>query len=666
MFIGIHLNPQMYPPGWLVQKPDGKPLPLEARIPDKMTRKNQQENAVKRELEKRLSYEKMVADISSMAVMVEDLAYFQEQCLQIMGRTLDVSRIYIFKLNSGAGTIENTFEWVAEGVSSAKEHPGQVPKDALDWFLNVLREEGVFKYSNTDDISIKSGRAYIQDEKTKSMLVVPFNIKKQFRGFLGFDECRYHREWVEEDINILKTAGQIVAKTIESKNDENELVKQRSRLVAIFRSVSDAIITVDKALYVIEANRSTEKICGIPKKRIVGQQLEDLSNPILQSCINLLKETLKTGKIIREHQIDYWSSKTEKRSLIATSSPLHENENASTGVVLTIRDITRLRKLERELKDRHRFHKIVGKSGRMQEIFTLIEDLADMETTVLIRGESGTGKEMVANALHKVGNRALKPFVPVNCSVLAENLLESELFGHVKGAFTGAVSEKIGRFQRADGGTLFLDEIADISPLIQLKLLRVLQEKEFERVGDSEPTKVDVRIITSTNCDLMKKVKQGTFREDLYYRLKVMELVLPPLRERSGDIPLLIDHFCAKFNERYKKNITGVSERVLKCFMQYLWPGNIRELEHAIEHAYVLCREKIVRYDHIPLELQDGGSDSRAPRNYSRQDEREDILRMLKQTGGNKAKAARLLDIDRKTLYRRMQKYGLSTSSLNL
>ena len=266
----------------------------------------------------------------------------------------------------------------------------------------------------------------------------------------------------------------------------------------------------------------------------------------------------------------------------------------------------------------------------------------------------------MAEALHYKGVRGGRPLVKVNCSALSESLLESELFGHVKGAFTGAVKDKVGRFQRADGGTIFLDEIGDISHRIQLGLLRVLQEMEFERVGESTPIKVDVRVIAATNRDLAARVKRGEFREDLYYRLKVVELSLPPLRERTEDIPLLVDHFLDKFNKKMGKKISAVSADVQACFMDYAWPGNIRELEHTMEHAFILCRQSTISVEHLPGPLRDNWvSGTRSSREKER-DEPGEILRALEKTAGNKAKAARLLGFDRKTLYRKMEKYGLS------
>jgi two-component system, NtrC family, response regulator HydG len=276
---------------------------------------------------------------------------------------------------------------------------------------------------------------------------------------------------------------------------------------------------------------------------------------------------------------------------------------------------------------------------------------------VLITGESGTGKELVAEALHHCGMRRQGPLVKVNCAALPDSLLESELFGHVKGAFTGAAMARVGRFQRADGGTLLLDEIGDVSPRLQLALLRVLQDGQVERLGDSRPIHVDVRVVASTNRNLAQRVARGEFREDLFYRLKVAEIALPPLRERREDIPLLIEHVVERLNRKLRREIRGVAPEVERVCLEHAWPGNVRELEHALEHAFIRCREDVVRVEHLPDEvarvapfgaggsLDEGNADA--------------IRRALKTSGGNKAKAARLLGIDRKTLYRKLTRYGL-------
>ncbi len=620
------------------------------------------DNSDKDELRKRLAYEKMVADISSLAVFVEDLDGFQRQAFDMMAAIIDVSRIYLFRLNDEIDRMELIYNWVAEGIEPEDTHAIKVPLSKFAWGLDKLLKNEIVNYEDTKEIPSEFERNYILEEKTKSILVMPMWVKGSLYGYTGFDEVRFHRKWHKEDIDILKTITQIVAKAIESNIDKEEIQNHRSRLQAIFRSVDDAIITVDKDMKVIEANQSTLDICGLDPDLIIGRKI--FKNPqvkCMQPCLDVLTKTLKTKETVREHQIECRHQHKERQTVVVTSSPLLADNGDFMGAVLAVRDISRLNQLERELKERNKYQNIVGKSREMQQVYALIEDLADLETTVLVRGASGTGKELVAKALHEQGRRAGKPIVVVNCSALAENLLESELFGHVKGAFTGAVSDKIGRFQMADGGTIVLDEIADISPMIQLKLLRVIQEKQFEQVGVSRPTKVDVRIIALTNSDLKEKVSEGTFRKDLYYRLKVMEIILPSLRRRTGDLPLLIDHFLKLFNRRYQKKIKKVNDKVLKAFMQYPWPGNVRELEHAIEHAFVLCKEATIRSAHIPMEILENISErTSSVKKRSVENEREIIFDTLGQTDWNKAKAARLLGMDRSTLYRKIQKYNIS------
>ena len=296
----------------------------------------------------------------------------------------------------------------------------------------------------------------------------------------------------------------------------------------------------------------------------------------------------------------------------------------------------------------------------MQKVYSLIESLADVETTVLITGESGTGKELAAEALHFMGGRRDRPLVTVNCSALSENLLESELFGHEKGAFTDAHARRIGKFEQCNGGTIFLDEIGEMSPANQGKLLRVLENQEFERVGGNETIKVDVRIIAATNKDLREKVKRGEFREDLYYRLKVVEVSLPPLRDRREDIPVLVAHFLEQFNKQFHKAIGTVSADVEKIFLNYPWPGNVRELKHAIEHSFILCRGDTITADHLPHHLIASWEAGDSPRPASGNIDAQTILQALEKTAGNKARAARLLGVDRKTLYRNIEKYNIS------
>ena len=478
-----------------------------------------------------------------------------------------------------------------------------------------------------------------------------------------------NRRTVEDSVSPLRNQnGEIVGfRTVgrditQRKLIEKELTEHRSRLEAIFGSVKESIITVDMDFRVTEANQATESICGINPRDIIGKSFTDYPMPCSRFCSDVLKQTLTKKSPVKEYHIECGHQQHQKQLVSVSSAPLHDDSGVSSGAVLVIRDISLISNLEMELRERHQFHNLIGRSRRMRDIYRLLEDLTNIETTVLITGESGTGKELVARALHYSGQRAFKPFVAVNCSALTESLLESELFGHVKGAFTGAIKDKIGRFQAASGGTILLDEIGDIAPLVQLKLLRILQEKTIERVGDTQPLKVDVRVIASTNRDLKEKVRRGEFREDLYYRLKVVEVTLPPLRERREDIPLLISHFCALFNARFNRGIEGVSQEVLNSFMQYPWPGNVRELEHVMEHAFIVCRSSVITREHLPVELLDFRPPDRsaAPRGSATSVlDAGAILEALKKTRWNKTKAATLLGISRRTMHRKLHEFQI-------
>jgi two-component system response regulator AtoC len=323
--------------------------------------------------------------------------------------------------------------------------------------------------------------------------------------------------------------------------------------------------------------------------------------------------------------------------------------------------------LREKLSQKYNFNNIIGKNKKMLELFDLIKDIAKTNSTILINGESGTGKELIANAIHFNSDRIKKPFVKVNCGVLAENLLESELFGHMKGSFTGAIRDKLGRFEIANGGTIFLDEIGDISANMQLKLLRVLQEGEFERVGGTETIKVDVRIIAATNKDLAQMMMEGIFRQDLYYRLNVIPLEVPPLRERKDDIPLLISHFLEKFNKQFNKKIEIIEDDAMKCLQNYSWQGNIRELENLIERSVVLNKTgKLTMRDfpnyvvnnesQIELDIDTDGSLINIVDTY----EKQIILKALKENNFNKLRTAEKLGIHRSTFMSKLKKYDIS------
>ncbi|MBE9504261.1 MAG: sigma 54-interacting transcriptional regulator [Proteobacteria bacterium] len=439
--------------------------------------------------------------------------------------------------------------------------------------------------------------------------------------------------------------------------------RYRSNLEAIFRSVEDGIVSVDNEMNIVEVNHAIKNICKYSREETAGKNFHSIHLPCNKKCQSVLMQTIETQKAVEMYRLECQNSEKADQVVTLRTSPLIDEMGNFSGAILIVRDETHVVQLEKDLEERQQFHRIIGKSEKMLKLYSLIEDLTEVDTTVLIMGESGTGKELVAEALHHGGGRSKKPFIKVNCSALPENLLESELFGHVKGAFTGAVKDKAGRFEKANGGSIFLDEIGDISPRMQLRLLRVLQEREFERVGDSTPVKVDVRIIAATNQDLRARVREGVFREDLYYRLKVVQLNIPPLRERREDIPLLLDHFIKKFNHKFGKHVTGLSDDAMKPFFNYPWPGNIREMEHSMEHAFILCHGNMITVEEVTPEIIDFAKSSAPSEEMGEGDEHQRIIEALKKSAWNKAKAARILGIGRATMYRKMEKYNIDPDS---
>lgn len=444
------------------------------------------------------------------------------------------------------------------------------------------------------------------------------------------------------------------ALSVKCLKDEQE--RYRANLDAIFSSVSDAIVMFDRELRLVEFNSAARVACGYMNENI-GKPAPELGLGCAGACHHLIAHVFQDKVPQRLNRIECRKNDGTVRVVSFTATPVADFDGSTKGCVAVIRDETRLDQLEKGLLHRNRFYHIIGSSLVMQKLYALTEALADVQTTVLINGESGTGKELFAAALHNAGSRKHGPFVKVNCSALSENLLESELFGHTRGAFTGAIADKIGRFEKAHGGTIFLDEIGDISPAMQMRLLRVLQEHEIERVGDSTTRKVDVRVIAATNQDLSKKVLQGQFRQDLYYRINVVRLILPPLRERTDDIPQLVAHFLDIFNEKFGKSIRLLSDDVIDLFSRHAWPGNVRELEHVIEHACIICHSDVITLADLPLELfvlQKGGPPL-SPTTLQSSNTQLTLEEALSKTGGNKSRAARLLGISRRTVYRHME-----------
>ncbi len=454
-----------------------------------------------------------------------------------------------------------------------------------------------------------------------------------------------------------------------------------SRIASLLlESMAEGVFTLNGNGSIVSWNPSMERISGYSAEDALGKScmLLGFSRCFGKKCPGGFQECgiYKHGAV--DGKECFLRHKEGHDVPVVKSARLIKDEKGKDiGVVETVTDLTELYKARREaeaanrrLGEIHRFENIIGKSRVMQQVYSAIQAAAASEATVLIQGESGTGKELVAGAIHYNSVRSQMPLVTVNCSALSESLLESELFGHVKGAYTGAVRDRIGRFEEASGGSIFLDEISEISPLIQVKLLRVIQEREIERVGDSRKRKTDIRIITATNRDLYSFVREGNFREDLYYRLKVFPIQVPPLRKRKEDIPLLVSHFISVQNRKTGKNIRGISQSALRILMDYSWPGNVRELENAVEHAFVLCSgeqsgEQIDIFD-LPVEVRqtefNAVSESfpdAPPRRQKQKLGRESLIRLLDECGWNKAEAARRIGISRTAVWKYMKKWDI-------
>jgi PAS domain S-box-containing protein len=432
----------------------------------------------------------------------------------------------------------------------------------------------------------------------------------------------------------------------------------------ILDSINEGVFTVDSEWRITAFNRAAERITGVRRQEALGRPCSDVFRASICEQACALKHTLATGKPIVNATAHITSAAGEQIPVRISTAILKDAAGAVTGGVETFQDLSQVEQLRKELDSRYTFEDIVGRSAAMRELFELLPQIAESASTVLIEGASGTGKELFARAIHSLSRRQKKRFVAVNCAALPDSLLESELFGYKAGAFTDARRDKPGRFTLADGGTIFLDEIGDVSPAMQVRLLRVLQERVVEPLGAIESVKVDVRVVTATNKDLAELVRQGRFREDLYYRIRVVHLKLPALRERREDIPLLVDRIVAKFNRLQGKDIAGVSEEVLVRLMKHDYPGNVRELENIIERAFVLCRGGWIELHHLPpelrpaLELTDGAGGAMRLRSM----EQHLIEAALKRHRGNRTQTARELGIDPSTLYRKLKALQCGTA----
>lgn len=435
---------------------------------------------------------------------------------------------------------------------------------------------------------------------------------------------------------------------------------------SILESISDGVFTVNADFRITYLNRSAEEIIKISRKDAIGKLCCDVFRSSLCEGACALRRTLEQDKPIIDLSCFIIDNEGQRIPVSISTAVLRDESGAVVGGAETFRNLSVIEQLRKEIDSTRRLGDFVSHSPSMRKLFSELEAVAETGTTVLITGETGSGKELLARTIHLHSPRKNKPFVAINCGAFPETLLESELFGYKKGAFTGADRDKPGRFALAEGGTLFLDEIGEISPAMQVRLLRVLQERMYEPLGAVQSVRSNVRILAATHRDLEAMVREGKFRQDLFYRINVIRLELPPLRERREDIPFLIEHFIRRFNVSMNRNVSGISSGALKILAQMEWPGNIRELENVIERSMVFCHDSIIKVADLPDSFAEKEILTHsAPgmiRNAVNVSEYQAILEALNATGGNRRKAAKLLGIDHTTFYRKLKRLGVTLS----
>lgn len=429
----------------------------------------------------------------------------------------------------------------------------------------------------------------------------------------------------------------------------------------ILDSIADGVFTVDEHFVITSFNRAAQKITGVPEGEALGRRCCEVFRAEICEADCALKLTITTGTPVMNRAVYIVRADGRRVPIGISTAILRDPEGKPAGGVETFRDLTVVEALRKRVKRAATFEDMLSQNERMHDIFTILPDVAVSGSTILIEGESGTGKELMAKAIHSLSGRSNKPLVTVNCGAIPDTLLESELFGYKAGAFTDAKRDKPGRFAQADGGTIFLDEIGDITPALQVRLLRVLQDRTYQPLGGRQEVSADVRVVAATNKDLRALVDEGRFREDLFYRIQVFKISLPPLRERKEDIPLLAQHFVDRFNLLKGKDVTGLSSEALAAFMEHDWPGNVRELENAVEHAFILCRGGLIEPRHLPGPLRDRAlpSADRPPTGTLSDVEARLIRDALERNKGKKLAAASELGIHKTTLWRKIKRLGL-------
>ncbi len=529
--------------------------------------------------------------------------------------------------------------------------------------IEVMREAGIdisqYKSKTLDSLPVLDFDLVITlcDQAAESCPILPGNPELVHWNLPDPDRKKGDKESVHAVFRESRDNIRRLLDDLFERGYLKALVHAKRDAQLILDNIAEGIIAHDLKRRVFYFNKAAEEITGYKREAVINRDCHDVfPGGLCSGKCDFSGEGIPCFESTTR-SLDVATRNGEKRRVEMMIRTMKNDSGDMTGVLASFRDTTREYELARSVEKMQQFSGIIGCDKKMLEIYDLIRDLSDSSPPVLIQGESGTGKELIAAAVHNEGPRGNRLFVPVNCGALPEGLLESELFGHVRGAFTGAIRDKKGRFELADGGTIFLDEIGDLPPSMQVKLLRVLQDGTFERVGSEKTTRVDVRVISATNRDLAKESLEGKFREDLYYRLSVVPIRIPPLRERRNDIPLLVDHVLGRFVEEMGRKGVTMSDAALDFMMSYDWPGNIRELQNWIQFALVKCRSGEIGLEHLP---PDHVGIAAPPRRRRQRKLSVSLVRgALKAANGNKVNAARELGVSRATLYRFLDEHPL-------
>jgi len=634
-------------------------------------------------LDEHLKFETLLADLSARMVNLSlaDIDPAIESSLKSIADFFEADRCHLGRISEKQAKIIIPYYYSRPGLDLSPV------RDVGDHFLAYVYHEIIdghiiaLDHASALPEQVGDIRNYVASTGIKSLLVIPLEIDREVRFGLSLSTVRKHRPWAKHTIKHVQIAGNILASVLHRKKVLEQIAKEQKWTEALIQGMPELAYVFDTDGRMIRWNENIEKILGYSaeelKDKFMGDFIAEKDRPKVAAAFKAL---LKDGQ---ERKVEYDIVKKNGETIpyYGSGKPVEiDGQIFMIGMTIDLTDLKKAQEkieqhlieiktlkdqleaeniiLRQELKSTHAFDEIIGESNILKHILYRVEQVAPQDTTVLLEGETGTGKELFARAIQQRSRRHDKPMVTVNCASLPANLVESELFGHEKGAFTGALQKQIGRFELADGGTIFLDEIGEIPLEMQAKLLRVLQEGEFERIGNPRTIKVDVRVIAATNRDLEQESQRGRFRKDLYYRLNVYPITIAPLRDRTSDIPLLVEHFVKRFNHKLGKNITHIPRKVIDQLQRYDWPGNIRELENIIERAVILSKSAALAVE--PLQRVTFSAEDELQ--SLAEHERAYIEKVLEKTywriDGPKG-AARILDMHPETLRSRMRKLGI-------